>query len=118
MLCEGAGIFCFPLRHCLLMLLKLLREELQFADALVSFGELAVELVQCGSMLSISVTELDFQPMDPSLGRFEFLHACVEPIVFRTGSFHLGDAALKVYAVLARSTGLSVERPCIGVGVV
>ena len=60
MLCEGVGVFRFPLCDCRLMLLKMFREELQFADAFVSFSELAGELVHCGSILSISVTELDF----------------------------------------------------------
>ena len=71
----GVGIFCFPLCQCCLLLLKLLGERLQFVYAPVSFGQLAVELVHCGSMLCVSIAELHFQPMDPSLGRFEFLHA-------------------------------------------
>ena len=72
---EGVGIFRFPLCQCRLLLLKPLGERLHLIDAPVSFGQLVVELVQCGSMLGVSIAELDFQPMDPSLDRFEFLHA-------------------------------------------
>ena len=72
---EGLGIFRFPLCQCCLSLLKPLGERFQLTDSSLPVGQLAVELVQCGSLLGVSIAELHFQPMDPSLGRFEFFHA-------------------------------------------
>ena len=94
------GIFRFPLCQCFFLLLKPLGERLQLTDASVSFGQLAVELVQCGSMFGVSIAELYFQPMDPSLGRFEFLHRACELIGFHNGGFQLGEATLKIMPFL------------------
>ena len=44
--------------------------------AKVEVGELVFELVEGSSMLDVSIAELYFEPMDPSLSRLKFFHAC------------------------------------------
>ena len=45
------------------------------------------EALEQSTRQELSITELHFKPMDPSLGRFQFFHACAEPISFCDDSF-------------------------------
>ena len=75
-------MFHFPLFQCCIVIGKSVGDRLQLADASISFGQLAVELVKCGSMLGVLIGELHLQPMDSSLGWFEFLHARAQLVGF------------------------------------
>ena len=71
-------------------------EAFEFADAPVSFGQLAIELVQCGSMLGLFPGELYLQPMHASLDRLHLHHQGAELFELRKASFGLCQPVLQV----------------------
>ena len=58
---------------CLLLLLE-------FADTLISVGELEHDFIKRDSMLLISLRQLYVEPLDPSPGLFRFLQSHVKSI--------------------------------------
>src|SRR5678815_3451422 len=73
---ESLGVLCFPLGQCRLLLFQEGLKMFEVTDSLVSFSQLVVELVECGSMFSVSIGKLEFKPMNASLSRFKLFHAC------------------------------------------